>query len=411
MIQNWKKQFAIIYVGQVFSLLGSAAVQFAIIWWLTIQTESAITLTIAAIAAFLPNLLFGPFVGALIDRHNRRTVMIAADGLVALSSAVLGVAFLVLEVPPIPLIYCILFVRGLGNTFHGPAMQAAIPLLVPAEMLTKAGGWGNMVNSISNMLGPALGAALMAFLPIAGIMLVDIVGAALAIVCLLFVTIPDLHKTGDKVHIISDLKLGFRAMRDNKPFMAAFVPLVLMNMLYLPLASLFPLLVRTHFMGGAWHNSIAELVFAGGLLISSLVIGIWGGMRKRFLMVSLAVGIMGAASLASGALPPTSAGFIVFVLCCFMMGSSGTFMSVPFMAYVQESFAPEILGKVFSLWFTIMSLAMPVGLLAAGPASEIIGVDKWFLWSGAALLAVAVFCRLRTKPYDETTMRLDSVEK
>ena len=391
-----------IYAGQAFSLLGSAAVQFAVIWWLTIQTESAITLTIASIVAFLPNMLIGPFAGVWIDRYNRRTVMIAADGLVALSSVILGAAFLLVESPPIWFIYIILFLRGLGNTFHGPALQAAIPMLVPAEMLTKAGGWGNLINSISNMLGPVLGAALMGFLPIASIMLVDILGAVFAIVCLLFVAIPDISKSGGEVHMLSDMKQGFAAMRANKPLMAVFIPMVMMSILYMPLGALFPLLVRVHFMGEAWHNSIVEFAFAGGLLLSSIVLGIWGGMKKRFLMASLAIGLLGAASFLGGVLSP--GGFWVFVGCCFFIGSSGTFINVPIMAYTQKTIAPEMMGKVFSILMAAMTLAMPVGLLVAGPVSEIVGVDTWFFWSGIALVATGILCRLLTRRYDKETM-------
>ncbi|MDL2248734.1 MFS transporter, partial [Tyzzerella sp. OttesenSCG-928-J15] len=229
MNKNWKKQFAMIYAGQAFSLLGSAAVQFAVIWWLTIQTESAITLTVASIVTFLPNMFIGPFAGVWIDRYNRRTVMIAADGLVAISSIILAIEFLLVDSPPIWFIYIVLFMRGLGNTFHAPAMQAAIPMLVPAEMLTKAGGWGNLISSISTMIGPVLGAALMGFMPIANIMLVDILGAAFAIICLLFVKIPDIPQSAQKVHLLDDMKLGLSAMKENKPLMAIFMPMMLMN--------------------------------------------------------------------------------------------------------------------------------------------------------------------------------------
>jgi len=345
-IINWKKQFAIIYAGQAFSILGSAAVQFAIIWWLTIQTESAITLTIASVVAFLPNMLIGPFAGVWIDRYNRRSVMIAADGLVAVSSIILGAAFLLLQTPPIWFIYIVLFIRGLGNTFHGPAMQAAIPMFVPTDMLTKAGGWGNMIQSVSNMMGPVLGAALMVFMPIYAIMVVDILGAAFAIVCLLLIIIPDIPQASEKMNLLSDMKQGFISMKANKPLMAVFFPMLLMTILYMPLGSLFPLLVRSHFMGEAWHNGIVEFVFAGGLLLSSLVIGVWGGMKRRFFMASLAIGLMGLTTLISGALPIS--GFWIFVVCCFFLGASGTFMNVPVMAYVQESIAPEMMGKVFS---------------------------------------------------------------
>ena len=402
-IKNWKKQFAVIYTGQAFSILGSAAVQFAVIWWLTIQTESAITLTIASLVAFLPNMLIGPFAGVWIDRYNRRTVMILADGLVAVSSIILGAAFLLVETPPIWFIYIVLFLRGLGNTFHGPAMQAAIPMFVPADMLTKAGGWGNMIQSISNMMGPVLGAALMSFLPISSIMIVDILGAAFAIVCLLFVIIPDITQTNEKMSVLSDMKQGFIAMKANKPLMAVFSPMLLMTILYMPLGSLFPLLVRNHFMGEAWHNSIVEFVFAGGLLLSSLVIGVWGGMKRRFFMASLAIGLMGLSTLISGALP--TSGFWIFAICCFFLGASGTFMNVPVMAYVQESIAPEMMGKVFSLLMTAMTLSMPIGLLVAGPVVEVIGVNTWFFWSGVALIVNAVLCRILTRRYDKVTMK------
>ena len=401
-MNNWKKQFTTIYVGQAFSLLGSSAVQFAVIWWLTVQTESAVTLTLASIAAFIPNMIIGPFAGVWIDRYNRRTVMIAADGLVALSSVILGVAFLMPEAPPIWFIYVILFLRGLGNTFHGPAMQAAIPLLVPPSMLTKAGSWGNMINSLSTMLGPALGAFLLEILPIAATMLIDILGAVFATVCLLFVKIPDVPHSGGKQQLLSDMKQGLSAIRANKPLTAIIPGMMIMTILYIPLTSLFPLLIRVEFGGTAWHTGAAEIVFSGGLLISSLVLGVWGGMKRRFLMATIAIGVMGACTLVGGTLP--AEGFWIFLLCCFLIGSSGTFMNVPVMAYTQETIAPEMMGKVFSLMMTAMTWAMPIGLLVAGPVSEHIGVDRWFFGSGLALVATGLVCRLVTRRYDAVTL-------
>jgi DHA3 family macrolide efflux protein-like MFS transporter len=120
-------------------------------------------------------------------------------------------------------------------------------------------------------------------------------------------------------------------------------------------------------------------------------------------MAALAIGLMGAATLVSGALP--SGGFWIFTACCFFIGASGTFMNVPVMAYVQESTPPEVMGKVFSLLMTAMTLAMPFGLLVAGPVAEAVGVNTWFFWSGAALIANAVFCRLLTRRYDKETMQ------
>ena len=402
MKNSWKTSFAIIYAGQAFSILGSAAVQFAVIWWLTERTQSALTLTYASIVSFLPAIFVGPFAGVFIDRYNRKIVMVLADGFVALSSVALGVAFLLSPNPPLSFIYLILFLRGLGSTFHGPAMQAAIPMLVPTAYLTKAGGWGNMVSSFSNMIGPVLGAVLMGFLPLASIMLVDILGAMFAIVSLLFVTIPNIPQTGEGIHILSDMKQGFAALRSNKPLMAIALPVILVNLLFVPSGSLFPLLVFQHYMGQAWHNSIVEFVFAAGLLASSAIIGMWGGMKKRFIMVSIAIAVLGITSVLSGALP--AQGFWIFVAACFFMGGTASFYNVPIMAYTQETTPPEVMGKVFSLIMTVLSLALPFGLLIAGPVSEAIGVDQWFLWSGAALVGVAMVFRLCSKRYDKETM-------
>ncbi len=400
MKEHWKKPFALICAGQAFSLLGSAAVQFAIIWWLTVQTESAITLTLATMAGFLPTMVLGPFAGVWIDRYNRRTVMMAADGLVAVSSALLFAAFLLLESPPVWFIYAMLVLRGLGNTFHSPAMQAAIPMLVPGELLIKAGGWGNLINSLSAMLGPVLGAALMGLFPLAPIMLVDIAGAVFAIGCLLFVKIPDIPQSGGKVHFLADMKAGIAAIRGNKPLMAAFIPVLLSTVAYMPLGALFPLLVKTHFNGTAWHNSVVEFVFAGGLLVSSFVMGIWGGLKRRFLMIAAAIAMLGASIAVASAMPPTELGFAVFAALCFFMGSSGTFLNVPFMAYIQSSTAPDQMGKVLSFLVSAMTWAMPVGLVIAGPVSESIGVANWFVYSGIALVATGILCYLTTRKYD-----------
>lgn len=408
-MNKWKKQFAIIYAGQAFSLLGSAAVQFAVIWWLTVQTGSAITLTVASIISFLPNLLLGPFAGVWIDRYNRGKVMIAADGLVALSSVILGAAFLIMDIPPVWFIYTVLFLRGLGNTFHSPAIQSAIPLLVPAEMLTKAGGWGNIVSSISNMLGPVLGAALMGVFSIASIMLVDISGAIFAIVCLLFVKIPDVPQSAEKPNFCEDFRQGISAMKKNKPLMAVLPSYLLATIIYMPLGALFPLFVYNYFGGNAWHNSVVEFVFASGLLVSSLIMGVWGGLRKRFLMISLAIGLQGTAILVSGALPQS--GLWAFVVCAFFMAAAGTIFNVPYMAYIQESTPPEVMGKVFSLLMTAMTVAMPIGLLVAGPAVEAVGVDTWFFWSGVAMIGAAILCGVLTRKYDQISAQTEVLEQ
>lgn len=395
--QNWKKVFALIYTGQAFSIIGSAAVQFAIIWWLTLKTGSAITLTSASIVGFLPQALIGPFAGVWVDRYNRKTVMILADSLVALSSVVLGVAFLLKE-PSVSFIYGILFIRALGSTFHAPALQASIPMLVPPEDLVKAGGFGQMINSGTSMAGPVIGAALMSVANIQSIMLVDILGAAMAIITFLFVKIPDIKGSKRELHFIEDMKQGIKAIGNNRPLRALTLPIILTTIAYVPLSSLFPLLIRVHFNGTAWHNGVTQFFFATGLLVSSLVIGVWGGLKKQFLMISLSLMFLGIVASLGGVLPSNL--FIGFLGVSFLIGFIGTFFSVPYMAYMQRSVEQEKLGKVMSLMMSIMSLATPVGLAISGPISELIGVNIWFEISGVVIFFSGVLCYFMTRKYE-----------
>jgi len=83
--KKWATPFFIIWIGQAFSLVGSQVVQFAIIWWITKETGSATMLATAALIGLLPQVILGPFAGALVDRWNRRIVIIVADGISALA--------------------------------------------------------------------------------------------------------------------------------------------------------------------------------------------------------------------------------------------------------------------------------------------------------------------------------------
>ena len=122
------RPFLTLWVGQVFSLLGSQLVQFSLIWWLTQQTGSATVLAVASIVGLVPQVVLGPFVGPLVDRWNRKRTMILADAAVAVATLALAILFW-LGQAEMWHVYAILFVRALGGTFHGPAISASTSLM------------------------------------------------------------------------------------------------------------------------------------------------------------------------------------------------------------------------------------------------------------------------------------------
>ncbi len=300
---NWKKSFIQIYVGQAFSILSSSAIQFSIIWWITMETGSAIALTLASIVGLLPQAVIGLFAGVWIDKFNRKTVIIVADLVIAASSLILALAF-IMGYESLTLVYIILFIRALGDTFHKPALQAAIPQLVPQDQLTRAGGLGQMVNSACTMVGPMLGALLMSITTLGYVMFVDILGAAIAVSILSMIKIQNIKQSSEKkTSVIADMKQGIGVIKSNKALISTSLFVLLATIVFVPLGTLFPLMVKEHFLGNAWHNGIVQTLFSVGMLIGSMVIGITGGFKKRFLMISMGILLLGICGIIIGVLP------------------------------------------------------------------------------------------------------------
>ena len=131
-MENWKKTFAVIWSGQMVSILSSAVVGYAVIFWMSLETGSAEVLALAAIAGILPQSLLGPVVGVYVDRWDRRRTMILADSFIALCTLLLALLFR-LGIAQMWHIYILLACRSVGSAFHTPAMQASVPLLAPAS--------------------------------------------------------------------------------------------------------------------------------------------------------------------------------------------------------------------------------------------------------------------------------------
>ncbi len=395
---NWRKSFFAIYFGQSFSLLSSSAVQFSIIWWITVETGSAIALTIASVVGLLPQAIIGLFAGVWIDRFNRKKIIILADGIVAASSLLLGILFF-LGIQSLTLVYVVLFLRALGETFHKPALQALIPQIVPQDELVKAGGFGQMINTACTMLGPMLGALLMSITTLQWIMLLDVLGAFLAIVSLTIVKTSQIHSNHtNKINFVQDMKQGILAIKSNKALLRLSIPMLISTVVFVPLGTLLPLMVRNYFFGTAWHNGLIQTLFSSGMLIAALVIGLTGGLKKQFLTISLFTGLLGLSSLIAGLIPANL--FWVFCILVFLMGSTGSGFNIPFTAYIQRTVPPENLGKVLSLITSVMSFAAPVGMFIAGPIAEIIGVSNWMIIAGIMMIFVGIMSYVLTKEFD-----------
>ncbi len=385
---KWKKRFFILLTGQAISIITSGILQMAIIFYLTNKTGSALVLSLATLAGFLPQALLGPFIGVWVDRWSRKLVMIAADLFIAIVGGMLAIAALFMELP-VWLVLLVLFLRSIGSAFHTPAMSAVTPLIVPADQLTKSAGFAQAIQSIGYIVSPAGGAFLFLVWPMEMVIALDIAGAVIASITVAMVSIPKPNKSETAVtgNFVRELKEGYMALRENKGLFSLLWIGTLYMFVYMPISALYPLMSIQYFGGTAAHAAAAEITFAVGMLIGGIILGAWGGFKKKTLTICLSIFLMGVSLATAGILPQT--GFIGFAVCCVVMGFSSPLYGVQSVLY-QEKIKPEYLGRVFSLSMSLMSVAMPVGLLFSGMFSEQIGVHRWFLVSGVVIIAISL---------------------
>lgn len=356
--------------------------QFALVWWLTRTTGSGTVLAMATIAAILPGVLLGPFIGPLIDRWSRRRVMIVADSLIALSTALLALLF-ALGIAEVWHIYLIMFARSIGGAFHWPSMQASTTLMVPEEHYSRIAGLNQSLQGIANIVGPALGALLLEFLPMQGVLAVDVLTAAIAVVPLLLIAIPQPKAVATvRPSFVRDLSEGFRFLRSWPGLLGVVVIAAFLNFLLAPAGSLIPLLVTEHFDGGAFHLAGLQMATGFGIIFGGLLLTAWGGFKRRMATALFGVIFLGAGAFLLGLTPATL--FALAILASAIIGIMQPIANGSIMAALQASTPPDMQGRLFSLVGSAAGFMMPLGLLIAGPLSDRFGANVWFLAGGIA---------------------------
>jgi MFS transporter, DHA3 family, macrolide efflux protein len=390
--RNWQRPFFTIWIGQAFSLLGSSLVQFAIIWWLTQQTGSGTALAAASVAGLLPQILLGPFAGALIDRWDRKWVMIISDSATALVVAVLLALFWA-GVGQVWHIYVALFLRALGGAFQWPAMRASTSLMVPDEHLARVAGLNSALQGAVTIASPALGALLLSLLPLHGILAVEIITAAMAVIPLLLTVVPQPAPSNRApfTHvsvIFDDVLEGMRYLKSWPGLLGVIGMAMALNFFGYPINTLMPLVVTRHFNGTAWHLSFLEAMSGIGAIAGGLVLTLWGGFRRKIFTTLSGIIGTGVGTLVLAAVPTNL--FWLAGAACLMLGVMGSIVNGPFQALIQSNVAPNIQGRVLTLMNSLISITMPVSVMIAGPLADHFGIMIWFWVSGITCLIIGI---------------------
>ena len=384
---SWQRRFFTFWTAQAISMIGSNLAQFAITWWMTKSTGSATVLATATLFAMLPGILLGPLAGVLVDRWNRRWIIIVADGVGALGAALLMLLFWA-DAIQLWHVYTITAVRALAGTFHYAAEQSSLSLMVPQAQLARVAGLNQTIQGVNMVVAPPLGALLLELLGLPGMMAIDVVTAVIAIALVFIIIIPQPTATAanTQLSIVSDLSTGVRYIWSWPGLFLGMCLSSLLNFLLNPAFSLLPILVTEHFNGNALQFATLNTTLGLGFIVGGVLLSVWGGFKRR--VYTAVAGIMGMAvgALLIAIAPADSYWLAVAGMAIF--GVLNPIANGPFMAIMQSVVAPEMQGRFFTVLNTLSAGMSPLGLLLAGPVADAFGVQIWFLIGAIGLVVI-----------------------
>ena len=390
LLPKYQVRFFTIWTGQALSLIGSELVQFALVWWLIETTESATVLSIAMMISLLPRAILSPFAGALVDRWNRRLVMIIADSIIALSLVWLVFCFSI-DTVQIWHVYGVILIRAIGGAFHMPAMLASTSLMMPKKYLPRVAGMNQMMHGIVMVVVPPMGAFLLGIMSFRNIIALDIAGALLAIVPLIFIHIPQPQRDTafpPTESVWGDVRQGLQYIQNWRGAVGMLTISTLVNFIMRPSFQLVAILVISRFGGAEIEFGWMAAALGAGFMTGGLTLSVWGGFRRQ--MQTSLMGIVGAglAILIVGLAPqtafPLALGFI------FVAGFMMPMCMGPIQALVQSTVDPSMQGRVFTIMSSASTLISPLSLGIAGPFFDALGPQVWYTWGGIASVLIGL---------------------
>lgn len=387
-MNNWKRNIAFFITGQTISLIGSLFVQYAIMWYITLKTQSGIMMTISILCGFVPGLILAPFAGVWADRFNRKTLIIIADAFIAILTLITAFIFM-FGYREIWLLFVVSVFRSLGQAIHQPSVSSVYPQIVPEDKLMRVQGVSQGIQSAMMVIAPIIGASLLTFTSLEVIFSIDFFTAALAISSLVFlvkIPKPIRKDENNKIDYLADIKMGIKYIKSHHFLIPFFTYIAIVMFFIAPAAFLSPLQVVRKFGEEVWRLSAIEIAFSAGMTVGGLIIGAWGGFKNRIYTMVVSLFFLGFSTMLFGVINQ----FYIYIGVLVFMGLALPFYNTPAIVMIQEKVEPEYMGRVFSVLGMINSSAMPLGMLFFGPLADYVAIEWLMLISGFLMLIMSL---------------------
>jgi MFS family permease len=364
--------FTIVWAGQMVSMLGTGMTRFALTIWAWQVTGEATALALVGFFSFAPLVLFSPFAGALVDRWNRKLVMMLSD----LAAGLATIAILLLFVTDNLQIWHLYLAGAFAGTFEAfqfPAYSAAVSTMLPKSQYTRANGMLGLAESVSHIAAPLLAGFLLVAIDLNGILVVDIVTFLVAIGTLLLVHIPQPVGTEagrqGQGNLWQESLYGFRYIIERPSLLGLQLIFSAGNFIGAAAFVLLPALILARTGNNeVVLGSIQSIVGIGGV-IGGVMLSIWGGPKRRIHMLLLSwmlAGLLGELLMGLGQT------FLIWGISAFCFGFFIPLINGSNQAIWQAKVVPDVQGRVFAARRMIAQISSPVAMLLIGPAVDYI---------------------------------------
>lgn len=382
----WQKKITLFLTSQTISLFGSSLVQYAIMWYITLNTQSGVMMMLSIVCGFLPTFFVSPFAGVWADRFNRKLLIIASDSFIAIATLILAVFFL-LGYDSLWLLFVVSAIRSIGTGIQTPAVGAILPQIVQEDKLTKVNATNGSIQSLVMLVSPMASGALLSVAPIEIIFFIDVVTAAAAVVIMtLFVHVPVHAKALQKqvTSYFDDALVGIRYIRNHKFVKSMFVFFAVYFFFAAPVAFLTPLQTTRTFGNDVWRLTAIEIVFSVGTMAGGILLASWQGFKNKVHTMVFSSTLIGLFTFALG----VTSIFWLYLVFMAIVGLAMPFFNTPAMVLIQEKVENDFLGRVFGVLSMISSIMMPVGMLIFGPLADIIDIELMLIITGLIMLLI-----------------------
>lgn len=386
-MKNNKKNAALFLLSQGISLFGSSVVQFAIIWYVTMQTSSGVWVSLLTVAAYVPQFIISFFSGVWADKYPRKRLIILSDSVIAVATLLLAVLLPYIKqgTPILASLVIISVIRSLGTGVQTPSVNAAIPQLVPENKLMKFNGINSTIQSVVQFAAPAAAGAILSFGTLQASLMIDIITAIVGISILLAVSIP-FTKKEDTLSMFKEMKKGIKYSIKERFIGQMLLIFGTFIFLCVPAGFLSTLFVNRYYGDIYWYMTLVEVIGFIGMTVGGLLISAWGGFKNR--VKTLAVGMIAFGVLAVGMGAVDN--FVIYLVMMAVYGIALTMIQTASTTLLQENAAPEMQGRVFGLLGAMYSGFLPLGMVVFGPLADVISMRLIMIISGVLLLFIAI---------------------